>query len=73
MSDIKDFSEKVVIVTGSSSGIGEGIAILFSKLGANVVVTGRNRDNVKRVSDICVSVSPKKLKVLIIYVYLLKK
>jgi len=33
-------------------------------LGANVVVTGRNGDNVKRVANICQSVSPKGLKAL---------
>ncbi len=48
---------------GSSSGIGEGTAILFSKLGANVVITGRNAENVKRVAKQCESVSPKGLKV----------
>jgi NAD(P)-dependent dehydrogenase (short-subunit alcohol dehydrogenase family) len=34
---------KTILVTGASSGIGRGIAIECSKLGANVVVTGRNR------------------------------
>ncbi len=62
MSSNKDFGDKVVIVTGSTSGIGETTAIYFSKLGANVVVTGRNADNVKRVANICQSVSPKGLK-----------
>lgn len=64
MSNSKDFSGKVVIITGSSSGIGEGTAIVFSKLGANVVITGRNGDNVKRVAKECQSVSPKGLKAL---------
>jgi len=63
MSNSKDFNGKVVLVTGSSSGIGEGTAIIFSKLGANVVITGRNGDNVKRVARECQSVSPKGLKV----------
>lgn len=62
MSNSKDFSGKVVIVTGSSSGIGEATAIHLSKLGAQVVVTGRNEDNVKRVAKQCLSVSPKGLK-----------
>ncbi len=70
MSYSKDFSGKVVLITGSSSGIGEGTAILFSKLGANVVITGRNAQNVKRVAKLCQSVSPKGLKVCNIHNYM---
>jgi NAD(P)-dependent dehydrogenase (short-subunit alcohol dehydrogenase family) len=33
---------KVCLVTGSTSGVGHGIAIHFAGLGANVVVTGRD-------------------------------
>ncbi len=33
---------KTILVTGASSGIGRGIAIECSKMGARVVVTGRN-------------------------------
>ncbi|GMS93958.1 hypothetical protein PENTCL1PPCAC_16133, partial [Pristionchus entomophagus] len=36
------FSGKVVIVTGSSNGIGRGTAVLFAKQGAKVTITGRN-------------------------------
>jgi glucose 1-dehydrogenase len=35
---MSDQKKKTVIVTGASSGIGQGIAIAFGKLGANVVV-----------------------------------
>ena len=42
----RNFTGKVVLVTGSSSGIGEGTAKLFSILGAKVVVTGRNETRV---------------------------
>ena len=34
--------EKTILVTGASSGIGRGIAIECSKMGAKVVVNGRN-------------------------------
>jgi NAD(P)-dependent dehydrogenase (short-subunit alcohol dehydrogenase family) len=33
-----DFSGKSVIVTGSTTGIGRAIAMMFAKLGARVVV-----------------------------------
>jgi len=33
---------KTILVTGASSGIGRGIAIECSKMGASVVITGRN-------------------------------
>jgi len=39
---MSEFSGKVAIVTGSSSGIGEAIAIRLGELGANVVVNSAN-------------------------------
>ena len=38
---------------GSSSGIGEGIAIHLSSLGANITITGRNVERLKRVGERC--------------------
>lgn len=35
---------KNILVTGASSGIGKCIAIYFSQLGANVIITGRNTE-----------------------------
>ncbi|CAG2117247.1 unnamed protein product [Medioppia subpectinata] len=58
----RDFTGKVVLVTGSSSGIGEGIVKLFSILGANVVVTGRKAQDVQRVAKEVQVLSPLKLK-----------
>jgi len=58
----RNFTGKVVLVTGSSSGIGEGTAKLFSSLGASVVVTGRNQTNVKRVAQEAQKLSPHGLK-----------
>jgi len=51
------------LVTGSSSGIGEGIIKLFSLLGAQVVVTGRNVTRIRQVAQEVQDLSPKKLKV----------
>ena len=42
---------KVVIVTGSTSGIGIGIAKLCAKEGAQVVITGRNVERGQKVVD----------------------
>ena len=35
--------DQVVVVSGGSGGIGRAVAWLFARLGAHVVVTGRNR------------------------------
>ena len=40
----KRFENKVVIVTGSGSGIGETTAIKFSEEGANVIIADINAD-----------------------------
>ena len=37
-----NFVGKVVLVTGSTSGIGEATVKLFAEYGANCVITGRN-------------------------------
>lgn len=60
------FTEKVVLITGASSGIGAETAIDFSKLGANVVITGRNKENLDKISKQCEVISPKSLKPLIV-------
>ena len=38
---------KTILVTGASSGIGRGIAIACSKMGASVVINGRNVQKLK--------------------------
>jgi NADP-dependent 3-hydroxy acid dehydrogenase YdfG len=42
---------KVAIVTGSTSGIGEAIAVLFAEHGAKVVVSGRNLERGSQVKQ----------------------
>ena len=37
-------SGKQILVTGASSGIGRGIALACAKMGATVIITGRNLD-----------------------------
>lgn len=38
---------KSVLVTGASSGIGRGIALQCAKMGANVILNGRNRERLE--------------------------
>lgn len=38
---------KTILVTGASSGIGQSVAIECSKMGATVVITGRNKDRLE--------------------------
>lgn len=45
------FSEKIVVVTGASRGIGKAIALAFAKEGASVVVSARNIDSLNVVTD----------------------
>lgn len=42
---------KVVLITGSSMGIGKAIAQEFGKLGAIIVLNGRNHDRLKTTAD----------------------
>lgn len=47
------FTDKVVIITGASSGIGAGAAIYFSKHGAKLTITGRNEENLLDTKSKC--------------------
>lgn len=43
---------KTILVTGASSGIGQAIAIECSKLGANVVIVGRNAERLQETFEL---------------------
>uniref|UniRef100_A0A1B6D562 Ketoreductase domain-containing protein n=1 Tax=Clastoptera arizonana TaxID=38151 RepID=A0A1B6D562_9HEMI len=47
------FNGKVILITGASSGIGAATSLHFAKLGANLALTGRNRDNLMKISSEC--------------------
>ncbi|HDC8018423.1 TPA: SDR family oxidoreductase [Staphylococcus aureus] len=44
-------TDKVALVTGAGSGIGEAIATLLHEEGAKVVLAGRNKDKLKNVAN----------------------
>lgn len=48
--NLQRFAGKTVIVTGSSSGIGKGIATRFASEGANVVLNSRSREDLEKVA-----------------------
>ena len=37
-------NNKVIIITGGSSGIGKALALQYGLMGARVVITGRNKE-----------------------------
>lgn len=62
MSTTRNFTGKVVLITGSSSGIGATTAEEFAKAGAQVIITGRNATKLAEVGEKCLKLSPKGLK-----------
>ena len=42
-----DFKNKVVLITGASSGIGKQTAIEFAKLGSNIILVARRKDKLE--------------------------
>jgi short-subunit dehydrogenase len=46
-----DFKDKVVLITGASSGIGKESAIEFAKSGANIVLVSRTKEKLEQVAN----------------------
>lgn len=46
------FSDKVVVVTGSGTGIGQAIAKKFAEKGASIIIMGRRKEPLDKTSDI---------------------
>ncbi|KAJ0184128.1 hypothetical protein K1T71_000551 [Dendrolimus kikuchii] len=67
------FSNKVVLITGASAGIGAATALEFAKLNATLVVTGRNMDNLIDVAKQCEEISPDRLEALVVVADMLKE
>ena len=45
--------EQIYLVTGASSGLGEGTALLLNELGATVIGIARNEDRLKKMKEKC--------------------
>lgn len=50
---MENFKDKVVWITGASSGIGEALAYSFAKKGAKLILSGRNVDALEVVKNNC--------------------
>ncbi|XP_078581819.1 3-oxoacyl-[acyl-carrier-protein] reductase FabG-like [Branchiostoma floridae x Branchiostoma japonicum] len=61
-----DLKGKVAIITGASSGIGQGTAVEFAQLGAHLALTGRNKENLQATAKACVEAGTPEDKILLI-------
>ena len=59
---INTFNNKVCLITGASSGIGAALAKSLSLLGATLILSARNRENLESVKANCSS--PEKIAIL---------
>ncbi|MDC9723501.1 MAG: SDR family oxidoreductase [Urechidicola sp.] len=55
------FKNKVVWITGASSGIGKALALEFSKLNAKLIISSRKRDALEAVKNLCTN--PENVKI----------
>lgn len=51
---MESLRDKTVIITGSSAGIGEGIAVHFAKIGCRLSLSGRSQEKLQAVANRCV-------------------
>ena len=46
------FSDKVVVITGSGTGIGQAIAKKFAENGASIIIMGRRKEPLDKTTEI---------------------
>src|SRR3989338_5284311 len=46
-----DFKDKIILITGASSGIGKETAIQFAKKGSNVILVARRKQKLEQIAD----------------------
>lgn len=56
--NVLKFADKVVLITGASSGIGAASAVHFASLGASLALAGRNLQNLQKVAEKCMCTPP---------------
>ena len=57
---MKDFTNKVIVVTGAGSGIGRATAIAFARRGAQVAMCDRDEKGLEQTAQAILSQSSKK-------------
>jgi NAD(P)-dependent dehydrogenase (short-subunit alcohol dehydrogenase family) len=60
------FTGKTAVITGASSGIGQGVAIGFATHGANVVLGGRNTSQLEETKSQCIKAGLKENQVVLV-------
>jgi len=60
------FKGKTVIITGASSGIGQGAAIAFAKHGANLIIGGRDVNQLQETKNQCIKAGLKENQVVFV-------
>jgi short-subunit dehydrogenase len=58
---VNDFHDKVIVITGGTSGIGRQIALDLVQLGAKVVVTGRDQQRLSEIRELLKKQQPCSL------------
>ena len=53
------FSDKIVVITGSGTGIGQAIAKKFAERGASIIIMGRRKEPLDKTTEILVDIMKK--------------
>lgn len=60
MSENNSLTDKLILVTGASSGIGKATAIECARHGANLIITGRNVNRIEETADVIAELTSKR-------------